>query len=269
VAGEASIDAPALPADDRLDLQPLTARSVILSLLLGSHPPDLPVRSLVQTATLFGISEGTTRVALSRLAADGDVIGADGRYRLSSRLVARQRSQDEARQPAIRQWNGTWEIAVLHPDRRGTPEQAALAAELTALRLGELRHGVWTRPANLQRQWPLALLDRVWRFDGRPTADRPKYGRSPVAMAATLWNLDGWSERAGSLLEALDAAIDPGRRFVIAAAVVRHLQRDPLLPASLLPSDWPGEQLRSAYAGYVADLGRFLRVERARHEARP
>lgn len=257
---------PALAPDERLGLQPLTARSVILSLLLGSHPPELAVRAVVRTATLFGISEGTTRVALSRLAADGDVIGTDGRYRLSSRLVARQRRQDEARQPAVRTWRGDWEIAVLRPARRRAAERAELDAEVAALRLAALRSGVWTRPANLQRQWPERLLDRVWRFEGRPSDDDGRGHWSAAALAAGLWDLDGWSGQARSLIDALQEATDPGRRFVVAAAVVRHLQLDPVLPPSLLPPNWPGDELRSAYAGYVTDLGRLLRAERARHE---
>ena len=82
---------------DTLGLQPLTARSVILSVLLGTHPPRLPVKILVRTAELFGISEGTTRVALSRLAADGDVVAEDRDYRLTARLLDRQRRRPSPR----------------------------------------------------------------------------------------------------------------------------------------------------------------------------
>jgi phenylacetic acid degradation operon negative regulatory protein len=35
---------------------------------------------------------------------------------------------------------------------------------------------------------------------------------------------------------------------------VRHLASDPLLPAVLLPADWPGAALRSAYAAYQEEL---------------
>jgi len=61
-------------------IQPLTARSVLLSTLLGYHPPELPVSALVRVAALFGIAEGTTRAALSRLVAAGDVAAADGTF---------------------------------------------------------------------------------------------------------------------------------------------------------------------------------------------
>src|SRR4051812_31262220 len=69
----------------------LTARSVLLSVLLGSDPPQLPVQLLVRTTELFGIAEGTTRTALSRMTSAGEVRGGDGVYRLvSAGLLARQ-----------------------------------------------------------------------------------------------------------------------------------------------------------------------------------
>ena len=43
--------------------RPLTARSIIASLLLGMHPPRLASSRPVRWCSLFGISEGTARVA--------------------------------------------------------------------------------------------------------------------------------------------------------------------------------------------------------------
>ncbi len=59
---------------NELGLRPLTTRSVLLSTLLGAHPPRLRARHLVRVGRLFGIAEGTVRVALSRMVADGDVV---------------------------------------------------------------------------------------------------------------------------------------------------------------------------------------------------
>jgi phenylacetic acid degradation operon negative regulatory protein len=251
-------DAP--DSGDELGLRPLTARSMILSVLLGSHPPLLPVRSLVRTAALFGISEGTARVALSRLVADGEVVTDSGRYRLSERLIARQLRQDEGRTPATRPWRGSWEMAVANPDVRGAAGRAALGAALAGLRLAELRTGVWVRPANLRRDWPDAAVRHAWRFEARPV-NRADEARD---LAAGLWDLDGWATRAEALLDLLHGDDQPARRFVVTAAMVRHLQDDPLLPASLLPPRWPGTRLREAYAAYEQELGDLLRQERTR-----
>ncbi len=255
----------------------------------------------MRTTELFGISEGTTRVALSRLVADDDVIAEDSRYRLSDRLVDRQQRLDEGRAPATRTWRGGWEMAVVGPGARGAGGRATVGAELTALRLAELRSGVWVRPANLRRAWPGSLRDRVWRFEirrlghspepserpssGRPSSGQPEAppsggsagpssrGPSPDrwgpaedgTLAASLWDLKGWASRAEALIGAFGSDESPARRFMTAAAIVRHLQTDPLLPASLLPAGWPGPRLRRAYAGYERELGELFRRERRRH----
>jgi phenylacetic acid degradation operon negative regulatory protein len=73
------------PRNDRL-----TARSVIASTLLGTTPPRLPARVLVEAGELFGIAEGTTRVALSRMVASGELATDDGWYVLrGQRLLVR------------------------------------------------------------------------------------------------------------------------------------------------------------------------------------
>jgi phenylacetic acid degradation operon negative regulatory protein len=65
-------------AVEELELQPLDARSVALSVLLGSHPPALPARALVALAELFGIAGGTMRTALSRMVAARELSASHG-----------------------------------------------------------------------------------------------------------------------------------------------------------------------------------------------
>jgi phenylacetic acid degradation operon negative regulatory protein len=50
------------------------------------------------------------------------------------------------------------------------------------------------------------------------------------------------------------AATGIPERFSAAAAIVRHLLTDPVLPDELLPADWPGAALRSAYLDFAAEL---------------
>jgi hypothetical protein len=40
-----------------IGLRPLTARSIVLSLLLAAHPPQLPARDLVRAAAFFDVAE--------------------------------------------------------------------------------------------------------------------------------------------------------------------------------------------------------------------
>lgn len=217
----------------------------MLSVLLGVHPPELPVRHLVRLAGEFRITESTLRVALTRMTAAGDLARTGGTYRLSERLLDRQRRQDDAIHPSTRDWHGEWEIVVVTALGRPAGDRAELRATLTRLRLAELREGVWTRPANLARPLPAGL--GVQSFTGRP--DTPA-----AELAATLWDLPGWATRAQTLIAHFEASTGNAARFTIAAAIVRHLLADPVLPGQLRPRDWPADALRALYTGYQAEV---------------
>lgn len=228
-------------------LRPLTARSVVLSLLLGAHPPSLAVRDLVRAAGRLDISDTTLRVALTRMVAAGDLYRAAGTYSLTERLLARQRRQDASVHPAMRVWRGAWEMVVITASGRSSTARATLRSQLALLRLAELREGIWMRPANLKRAWPGHLDTLSRRFTGRPEGD-------PAGLAAELWDLRGWAASGRALLDVFADAALPSDRFTIAAAMVRHLLTDPMLPAELLPPEWPAEQLRAAYAAYQLEV---------------
>ncbi|MFC9927491.1 PaaX family transcriptional regulator C-terminal domain-containing protein [Streptomyces sp. NPDC127190] len=238
-----NVSAEAAPAG----LRPLSARSVVLSLLLGAHPPELPVKDLVRLVEPFGVGGSTLRAALSRMVAAGDLRRTDAVYALSDRLLARQRRQDDAVHPRTRAWDGDWEMVVVTATGRGPAERADLRTRLTALRLAELREGVWLRPANLDRVLPDALRGVAVTGTARP--DEP-----PHALAARLWPLDAWADTARSLLAHATRAAHPADRLTAYAAAVRHLLTDPVLPARLLPADWPGDALRTAYAAFQREL---------------
>ncbi|MER7486282.1 PaaX family transcriptional regulator C-terminal domain-containing protein [Streptomyces sp. NPDC126497] len=236
---------PAAPDDPRP--RPLSARSVVLSLLLGTHPPELPARELGRLLEGFDVGGSTLRAALSRMVAAGDLRRTDAGYRLSDRLLERQRRQDESVGPRTRAWDGDWELVVITATGRGPAERADLRSRLADLRLAELREGVWLRPANLERRLPAHLDEVAERGTARP-------GRPARELAAALWPLDAWSGTARALLGRVDRAARPAERLAAFAAVVRHLLTDPVLPPSLLPADWPGGALRSAYAEYRREL---------------
>lgn len=235
-----------LAATDRLSLQPLSARSIVLSLLLGAHPAQMQVRHLLAAAGRFGVAESTLRVALTRMVAAGDLERADGIYRLNARLVDRQRRQDDAINARTVRWTGEWEQAVLIVSGRSAAERAQLRTDLARLRLAELREGVWMRPANLDREWPTDLDSLLARFIVRPASD--------AALVASLWDLPTWAATGRAMLAHFAAAADPLVRLTAAAAMVHHLTSDPVLPPELLPIDWPGRELRQTYAAYQAEL---------------
>lgn len=255
--------------------RPLTARSVVASTLLGTDPPVLPVASLVRTGALFGLAEGTVRTALSRMVAAGEArTDGTGRYELTGPLVERKARQRTGRAAATRAWDGDWLAAVVVSGARDATARAELRELMRRRRFGELRDGVWTRPNNLDLapdphdgscDW---FSVRPGAAPGTPIADGDDDGDADAAeLAATLWDLAGWSadakrlraemdELVGRLEDGDEAALAEG--FVVSAAVLRHLGTDPLLPPELLPPDWPGALLRREYDRYDAAYRRGL-----------
>lgn len=231
-----------------LVLRPVSARSAVLTALLATHPPRLTAAELVAGMEELGFTETATRAALSRMVTRGDLHREDSVYGLSGRLLERQHRVDEAHQPETRAWQGTWEMAIVTTTGRSAADRAALRAQLQDMRVAELREGVWTRPANLRRGWPDELLGVSQCFESRPIGN-------PAELAAELWDLTGWASHGHRLLDALpDTADSPAERFTLVAAMVRHLQGDPLLPPELEPPGWPGAALRAAYDDYRAGM---------------
>jgi phenylacetic acid degradation operon negative regulatory protein len=227
-------------------LRRMTARSVVLSVLLGAHPAWATAGELIRLTEDFGIKETTLRVALTRMVGAGDLVRSEDGYRLSDRLLARQRRQDDAINPRLRAWDGAWTTLVITSVGIDARIRATLRTTLQQNRFGALREGVWLRPDNLELVLPPEVLSRVRVLRG--------YDEDAAELAAQLWDLPAWTDTGRQLLDDMDSAGDVPGRFLAAAAMVRHLLTDPVLPDELLPEAWPGPALRRSYAQFAAEL---------------
>ncbi len=236
---------------------PLTARSVLASALLGQDPPELPVAHLVHLASLFGINENRARVALSRMVGAGEASSdGAGRYRLGGHLLARRERQNQSRRGETRPWTGQWRLVVLTATGRAAEDRSALRRRLTLSRLAEQREGVWLRPDNIDLRPDPAAEPGVVVYRASPDS-------AGAALAAELFDLEGWAGRAEELTRRLGDLptrgpedLAPG--FELSAAVLRHMQADPLLPSELLPDGWPGTDFRRTYDGWDRRYRRVL-----------
>ncbi len=239
----------------------MTARSVVLSVLLGAHPAWASASELISLTNDFGIKETTLRVALTRMVGAGDLIRSADGYRLSDRLLARQRRQDEAMRPRTRAWHGDWHLLIVTSVGTDARTRAALRTTMHHKRFGELREGVWLRPDNLDLRLDPDVAARVRVLKARDEA--------PAALAGKLWDLPAWASTGHRLLDEMAQTPDIPGRFVVAAAMVRHLLNDPMLPAELLPADWPGARLRAAYHDFATELAQrrdSTQLQEATHE---
>ncbi len=249
--------------------RPLSARSLIASLLLRSRPPRMRGARLVQWCGLFGIAQGTARVALSRMVERGELHSGDGVYELAGRVQRRRGAQDWSLEPEVLEWDGSWRIAIVGPGTRDASERSALRDAMRRLRYAPVRDGVWTRPDNLPRasaaaeSWSVADAQSGW-WSGVPD-------EAPDELVARFGAGD-WARRADDLtlrLRSVTTALDgPDDRaladgFVAGAAALAHIRSDPLLPPELADTS-DGISLRRAYGAYedafsTALHGWFLR----------
>ena len=227
-------------------LRRLTARSVVLSVLLGAHPAWASAAELVRLTADFNLKESALRVALTRMVSAGDLVRSADGYRLSDRLLARQRRQDDAVHPRLRAWDGSWVMLVITTVGIDARDRFVLRKTLQDSRFAELREGVWLRPDNLEADLPDEVRSVVRVFGVRESA--------PEELVAQLWDLDAWAAAARDLLTTLADAGEMSGRFVAAAGIVRHLLTDPVLPAELLPEGWPADELRRAYTDFADEL---------------
>jgi phenylacetic acid degradation operon negative regulatory protein len=224
---------------------PFTARSVLASALLGMDPPELPVSQLVRLTGLFGISENRARVALSRMVSAGEAVSSgSGSYRLAGHLIERQSRQSASRSGIRSPYTGEWQLVVVTTSGSTADIRAERRRALAYARLAELREGVWMRPDNVAVVIPAEVARDLDVMTARPD--------DPHRLVGQLWDVSGWSQQADALVDQLAALVPDGPTalapgFALSAAVLRHLQADPLLPEQLLPSDWPGERLRRVY----------------------
>lgn len=248
------------PDVEALGIEPLSARSLILSVLLGNHPPVLSGRRLIGLAELFDIRAGTARTALSRMTAGGELVAVDGDYELGPRLRQRQREQDEGRATPHTRWDRRWYTTITTADRRTVAERRAFRSAMVGARMAELRPDIWMRPANIAA--PVRSADVALLHGELDAGD-------PVDLVGQLWDLADIDARSIELSAAIarhrpsldsgDSSVLPNT-FVLSAAVVRFLRVEPQLPAELVPPGWSAPQLRNLYDDFESAFRQLLRT---------
>jgi len=254
-------------------VKPVRAWSLIITLYGDAIVPrggSLWLGSLSEIMALFGIDAGHVRTAMSRLTADGwlarERIGRNSYYRLSKRgerdFVTATRRIYFAND---RTFDGRLRVALLGPgvdDRsavRPTLERAGFVplSATAYVAIGEV-------PAAVTRMRGVFVL----------SADAREAGEAGRAIAATAWKLAplaaayrSFIDRFSPLEAALDRTALADADALIARTLLIHqfrrsVLRDPHLPTTLLPADWPGKPARALtshiYRRVVPAAERFL-----------
>ena len=226
------------------------ARELLLRLLLVADDGVLSSAEAVRGCSLFGITENTARVALTRLVAAGLVEPVErGAYRLGQQgrtLRADIAAWREAGQ-RLRPWSGAW-VAVSTAGL-GRTDRAALRVRDRALALVGLRMldpGFHVRPDNFaggvaatrERLHVLGLPREaaVFRAD--------EFDAQRDARARLLWNVDALDagyqasrqklERSLARLDKLPLEAAARECYLLGDEAVRLMVFDPMLPEPLV-----------------------------------
>lgn len=237
---------------DHVRAEPSRTWSIIISLYGDAIVPrggSVWTGTVQQFCAHLGINDGVVRTAMSRLAADGWLTrrraGRLSFYALSARGHATFRDAAThiyTQQPP--RWHGAYDLVIVQ-----TPgDREALRTDMAAAGFGALGPDMWLAPAG--QAPPARLPDHL-------TLSLSGDDASQRALAARVWPIAGIAaayERFLTAFRPLHAAVTADRalsdldalavRVLLVHEYRRIVLRDPILPAEILPTAWPGAAAR-------------------------
>ncbi|AOO84019.1 phenylacetic acid degradation operon negative regulatory protein PaaX [Bosea vaviloviae] len=244
------------PILDHLRGEPSRTWSIIITIYGDAIVPRggcVWLGTLLAFFRAMGLSDGLVRTAMSRLATDGWLerikVGRNSFYRLADKGRDTFRHASEQiytlHSPP---WPGRFDVALFDggADREGTK------AAMETAGFGIASPGLWLAPAGAALP---ELANGALRFEAGGDLSTNR------ALAARSWPLDAIAEayrRFQAAFEPLATGLEGGIRLSDLDALVarilliheyrRVVLRDPVLPADILPEDWPGASARSLCA---------------------
>ena len=228
----------------------LTAKTLILDLLLAIEGEPLSAREAISGAALLGIRENNVRIALMRLSSEGLIEAVDrGVYRLSG--AAHQLAGEVATWRTIenrtRPWNGGW--LVVHSGPLGRTDRKRIKARTRALEMLGFRAldpGLEVRPDNIEDNVD-AVRARLVKLGLEADAAvfvAGQFDAARSARIAALWDgaalnaayrtlrreLQAWLQRAARL----EPDVAARESLLMGRKAIRQVVFDPLLPAPMV-----------------------------------
>src|SRR5271168_106311 len=238
---------------DQLKREPSRTGSIVITVFGDAIVPrggSVWLGTLLEFFKALDIDSGVVRTAMSRLAADGwlerEKVGRNSFYR----LVKQGRQTFDAAtkhiyDPQPSGWTGRFELLLIGK----TQDRDAARDALKNAGFGSPLPGVWVAPSGVPVPEEAAsairlevsaeddsgrrLLSESWPLER--TAD------AYLKFMKTFEPLRGWLGRREALSNA-DALV---ARILLIHHYRRVVLRDPLLPAELLPGNWPGRAART------------------------
>ncbi|GGC54769.1 phenylacetic acid degradation operon negative regulatory protein PaaX [Chelatococcus reniformis] len=206
----------------------------------------------------LGVGEGVVRTAMSRLASDGWLerrkVGRNSFYRLADKgraTFAEATRHIYGARP--RPFAGHFDLALL-----GNGAERAVRAALEEAGFGTPAPGVWVALAGQPLPAPADAALRLEVHGELDTLRRLAARSWPLAATADAYRRFVATFAPMRAALGRDAALTDADALVARVLLIheyrRVVLRDPLLPADVLPADWPGETARTLCASLYRDL---------------
>ncbi|MFK8015263.1 MAG: phenylacetic acid degradation operon negative regulatory protein PaaX [Gammaproteobacteria bacterium] len=249
--------------EDFASQRPLRTGSLLISLFgdaIAPHGGEVWLGSLIDVLARFGVNQRLVRTTVFRLSKDGwlcaEQVGRRSFYRLDNTGHSRVTAASERIYAApTTQPTADWCIALL-TGVEGT-RRDEIRRELTWLGFAPLSPSVMLHPGLRQQRVDRALTGlpgQAQVITLRATADASSTDALRTQVIAA-FDIDALTSRYRQFTErfapALTAAkrvrrLEPGDAFVLRTLLIHEYRkivlRDPLLPASMLPSPWHGQK---------------------------
>ena len=209
--------------------------------------------TLLQFLDMLGVEGGVVRTSVSRLAADGwldrDKIGRKSLYRLAKRGRERfEAAVEHVYNPRPAAWEGKFGLLLIGS---GADREASRAA-LSEAGFGNPIPGAWIAPSGVMAPPVPESAIRVELSANHDMAQRLVLASWPLESTAAFYRdflktfapLENWIQQAKDIAPA-DAML---ARILMIHHYRRVLLRDPLLPETLLPREWPASEARELCA---------------------
>jgi phenylacetic acid degradation operon negative regulatory protein len=267
-------------------VSPRLAIVIVLGEWLAAGRSSFWLQDLLSVGERLRIHPRSARTVVQRFALDGwfDITrhGRRSHYRLTPLARRDLRRGDErilATEPPA--WNGHWQL--LHVTTDNPAARVTIGRHLTWLGFGSLAASIWVSP------WDHLATARTLILDLDPSAQVTAFAHAQADEAeaarfvGSCWDLDAIRQADQQFMRATErrlvrwtkrGPLETSRAqelLRLDAAFIRLLRRDPDLPHSLLPDDWPGHIARQRFseARELLLAGRANIGEAPRHPFEP
>ncbi len=244
----------------------------VLLVLFGEYIQErggtIWLSDLLALLELLGVGEHTGRSTVNRMAREGwFTVTKDGR---NSRLSLTEHGERIMQGGTLRvnetppaDWNGTWHMVTYSLPEQQRKQRNNLRKQLSWLGYGSLGPGFWISPNNQHAELKTALktleVEKAvhlfsGQYDGLLT---------PQEIVNLCWDLAELTTEYEAFNQFYEQDLaefknekepDPAesfvKRFMLTVRLFPILQKDPNLPLSMLPSNWPGTIGRQLFADY-------------------